>query len=91
MKYNGLFDYYKKQVYEHGYYMCERDKKYHTDNKNVDNDIYFNDEMDYYICADYYSMAVDGFTDADKKFLAVLGFVESDFIENEMVEGADND
>lgn len=91
MKYNSLFDYYKKQVYEHGYFMCERDKKYHTDNRNVDNDIYFNDEMDYYICADYYGTSVDGFTDEDKKFLAVLGFVESDFIENEMIEGADND
>lgn len=75
MKENSLFNYYKKQVYE-----------YHTDNRNVEKDIYFNDEMDYYICADYYSMN-GGFTDEDKKFLAVLGFVESDFIENEMIEG----
>lgn len=78
VKYSSLFEYYKICVYEHGYYMCERDKKYHTDNKKPEQDIYFADEMDYYICADYYGMNGD-FTDEDKKFLAVLGFVESDF------------
>lgn len=78
----SLLNYYKKQVFEHGYWQCERDKKYGTDNRNVDKDIYFNDEMDYYICADYYGSSVDGFTDEDKKFLAVLGFEEGDF-ENE--------
>lgn len=80
-KIKDLLDYYKKQIYEHGYHICERDKKYGTDNRNVDNDIYFNDEMDYYICADYYGMMGE-FSHEDEKLLDTLGFKPEDF-ENE--------
>ena len=78
----SLLDYYKKSVYEHGYHYAERDSKYGTNHKNVDNDIYWQDEMDYYICADYYGSYVGGledWTDEDKEFMKVLGFVPEDF------------
>lgn len=78
VKYKDLFSYYKINVYEHGYYMCERDKKYNTDHSKPEEDIYFNDEMDYNICAEYYGMNGD-FLEEDKAFLAVLGFVPEDF------------
>lgn len=85
-----LQNYYKQKVYEYGYFMCERDKKYGTDHKNPVGDIYFDDEMDYYICADYYGIYVGeekNWTQEDIDFLAVLGFGTGDFIENEMIEG----
>lgn len=77
-----LLDYYKKEIYEHGYYYAERDMRYKTNHKDVSSDIYFNDEMDYYICADYYGSYVGGiedWTDEDIDFLKVLGFVPEDF------------
>jgi hypothetical protein len=82
----SLFEYYKKSIYEHGYDYAERDSKYGTNHRNVDDDIYFNDEMDYNICADYYGSYVGGledWTDEDIDFLKVLGFVPTDFEEYE--------
>lgn len=78
----SLFEYYKKNVYEIGYYYAERDSKYGTNHKNVDDHVYFKDEMDYNICADYYGSYVgslDGWTEEDTEFLRVLGFETSDF------------
>lgn len=78
----SLLDYYKYAIYDHGYFMCERDKKYNTDHRKVDDDIYFNDEMDYNICADYhchYIGGVDDWTEDDIKLLNVLGFTPEDF------------
>lgn len=73
----SLFEYYKKSIYEHGYYMCNQDEKYGTDHRNIVEDVYFNDEMDYNICADYHSSYE--WTEEDEAFLKVLGFETSDF------------
>lgn len=73
-----LLDYYKKQIYAHGYYSCEHDKKYGTDHRNVEKDIYFNDEMDYCICSEYYGMMGE-FSHKDKELLDTLGFKPEDF------------
>lgn len=75
----SLLDYYKQNIYDHGYYMSQRDEQYGTDHRDVSKDIYFNDEMDYNICADYYSESANAFTDEDIEFLKVLGFVPEDF------------
>ena len=85
-----LQEYYKKQVAKYGYDLCERGKKI-TD---LESDIYYNDEMDYYICADYYGMYVGddrNWCQDDIDFLEVLGFGTGDFIENEMREGDENE
>lgn len=73
----NLLEYYKKSVYEHGYFMCEHDKEHGTDHRKVYDDIYFNDELDYNICADYHSSY--DWTEDDEAFLKVLGFEISDF------------
>lgn len=88
-----LQKYYKIKVYEYGYEMADQDAKFErvaeNSHKNPNGDIYFEDEMDYYICADYYSSYVgsdEDWTQEDIDFLEVLGFGTGDFIENEMIE-----
>lgn len=73
----NLLGFYKQSVYEHGYYMAKRDgvKK---DHENPADDLYFKDEMDYYICAEYLER-YGAFTETDEKFLLLLGFVPQDF------------
>ena len=81
----NLLQYYKKHIYEHGYFMAERDMKQGGNHKDISDDIYFNDEMDWNICADYYGQYVGEekcWTQDDIDFLAVLGFGTGDF-ENE--------
>ena len=81
-----LKDYYKSHVYEYAYNQGYSD---HRSGANVDpvkcnSDIYFQDEMDYILCADYYGSYIGGYEDwtqEDKEFLTALGFEPSDFIE----------
>lgn len=80
-----LKDYYKSHVYEYaynkGYDDCKADKPNPTGDQR---DIYWQDEMDYILCADYYGSYVGGYEDwttEDKEFLTALGFEPSDFIE----------
>lgn len=79
----SLFEYYKSHLYEYAYNKGYDDCKKNTPNPmNYQEDIYWNDEMDYFICADYYGSYVGGledWTDEDKEFLRVLGFETSDF------------
>lgn len=78
----SLLDFYKKSIYEHGYFTSIRDNENNISHLDVSNDIYFNDEMDYNICADYYGSYVGGiedWSDEDKEFMKVLGFVPEDF------------
>lgn len=87
-----LQEYYKRKVYEYGYERACQDKEFGKDHKNPTDDIYFEDEMDYYICADYYGSYVGSDEDwcqDDIDFLDVLGFGTGDFIEDEMVEGGE--
>lgn len=86
----GLFNYYKQHTFEYGFNtaFCDRDNDIAVSikkKKNTLDGIYFNDEYDYYVCADYYG-SYGEFSDDDKKFLAVLGFVPSDF-----EQGGDNE
>ena len=81
-----LKEYYKLHVFEHGYYEGYKDHRSgsKSDAMKCKSDIYFNDEMDYYICADYAGSYVGGYEDwtqEDKEFLTALGFEPSDFIE----------
>lgn len=71
-----LKDYYKRHIYDMGYNDGYEKKK------NAVGDIYFEDECDYYICADYYGSYVgdeQSWTQEDIDFLAVLGFGTGDF------------
>lgn len=89
-----LQKYYKLKVYEYGYEMGKQDYQFERDTHRwATKDIYFNDEMDYYICADYFGIYVgadENWTQEDIDFLEVLGFGTGDFIENEMIEGDEN-
>lgn len=80
-----LKEYYKSHVFEYaynkGYDDCKVDKSNPTGDQS---DIYWQDEMDFIICADYYGSYVGGYEDwtqEDKEFLTALGFEPSDFIE----------
>lgn len=78
----ALKDYFKEAVYHYGYDMGWLDKsKTERLRHDVSKDIFYQDEIDYYICADYLSMHGE-FSDEDKKFLEVLGFSEEDFEED---------
>jgi len=80
-----LKDYYKSHVYEYAYNKGYDDCKAGKANPTGDqSDIYWQDEMDYILCADYYGSYVGGYEDwtaEDKEFLTALGFEPSDFIE----------
>ena len=82
----NLKDYYKTHIYDYAYNNGYNDKSADSQNHiHSSEDIYFNDEMDYYICADYYGCfvgSVDDWTDEDIKLLNVLGFTPEDFEEN---------
>ena len=85
--------YYKIKVYEYGYEMGQQDFQFKRDEEHshrwATKDIYFNDEMDYYICADYFDIYVGdekNWTQEDIDFLEILGFGTGDFIENDMIE-----
>ena len=83
----GLFEFYKKEIYDHGYFLGQRDIRYHTDHSDISKDIYFNDEVDFFICEDYYGRYIGGIEDwseEDKKFLEVLGFTPEDFEQEEL-------
>lgn len=73
----SLLDYYKKSIYEHGYFMSIRDNENNVSHLNIADDVYFNDEMDYNICANYHCSY--NWTEEDEAFLRVLGFETSDF------------
>ena len=80
----ALKDYYKEAVYHYGYDMGWLDRnKNETERlrRDVSKDIFYQDEEDYYICADYLSLYGE-FSEEDKKFLEVLGFREEDFEED---------
>ena len=79
----ALKDYYKETVYHYGNDMGWLDCKNETERRrhDVSKDIFYQDEEDYYICADYLSMHGE-FSEEDKKFLEVLGFSEEDFEED---------
>lgn len=74
-----LKEYYKQRVYEYGYDRgwLDRNKGIERPNRDISGDIFYQDEEDYYIIADY--IANYGMTDEDKKFLAVLEYEEKDF------------
>lgn len=82
-----LREYYKAHVFEYAYNDGYDDCKAGTPNPmRYQEDIYWQDEMDYYICADYYGSYVGGYEDwtqEDKEFLTALGFEPSDFIDTE--------
>lgn len=82
-----LKDYYKAHLYDYAY--NEGYKGGLAKNANptgYQSDIYWQDEMDFYICADYYGSFVGGIEDwtaDDINFLKALGFVPEDFEESE--------
>jgi len=74
-----LKTYYKIHVYDYGY-----NKGYEKKKNILLDDIYFNDEMDFFICADYYGSYVgdvDAWHKEDEAFLRGLGFDKEDFVE----------
>lgn len=81
----SLLNFYKEHVYKHGYFMAERDMKYGVkDHSDVKDDIYFQDEMDWNICAEYYGQYVGEekcWTQEDIDFLELLGFGTGDFLD----------
>lgn len=83
----SLFEYYKSHLYEYAYNRGYDDYMEGNPNPCSDqSDIYWQDEMDYCICADYYGSYVGGiedWSDEDKEFMKVLGFVPEDFEEYE--------
>lgn len=81
----NLLKYYKLKAYELGYHQAKRDIEYNTNHSNPVDDIYFNDEMDFNICVDYYGIYVGdeaNWTQDDIDFLEVLGFGTGDFEED---------
>lgn len=85
----SLLEYYKKHIFEFGYNTAFNNRKdiekSQAEKKITLDGIYFNDEMDFYICADYYGSYIGdekNWTQDDIDFLAVLGFGTGDF-ENE--------
>lgn len=85
-----LKTYYKVHVYDFGYNDGYDDHIAFIEGEKVkkrilSSDVYFRDEMDYYLCSDYYGSFVGGledWTEEDIKFLKGLGFEPSDFEEN---------
>lgn len=79
----SLFEYYKSHLYEYAYNKGYNDYMKGNPNPCSDQeDIYWKDEMDYNICADYYGSCVgsiEDWSDEDKEFMKVLGFVPEDF------------
>ena len=77
-----LKEYYKIHLYDYGY-----NKGYDDGVKGEAHTLdpttpYFRDEMDFYICADYYGSYVGGledWTEEDVNFLFGLGFSPEDF------------
>lgn len=84
----NLKDYYKTHVYEYAYNRGYDDGKKATPNPTGDvDDIYWQDEMDYILCADYYGSFVGGiedWTQEDIDFLKALGFMPEDFENDEL-------
>ena len=85
-----LKDYYKTHLYEYAYNRGYDDGVAKTPNPTSDqSDIYWQDEMDYSLCADYYGMYVGddySWTQEDIDFLAGLGFGTGDFIDKDTGE-----
>ncbi len=79
----NLKEYYKTHLYEYAYNKGFDDGLKNTPKPTGDmEDIYWQDEMDYILCADYYSCFVGGFedwSDEDLAFLRGLGFEPEDF------------
>lgn len=79
----SLREYYKSHLYEYAYNKGYDDAKKDTPNPCGDvRDIYFKDEMDYNICANYYDSYIGGvedWTEDDENFMYGLGFVPEDF------------
>ena len=57
------------------------DKNFNKNHKDITNNIYFNDEMDFCIISDYTSCYE--LNEDDKKFIKLLGFEVEDFIGEE--------
>lgn len=81
-----LQEYYKREVAKYGGFVAIKNKL--DSDTQVGNiladDIYFNDEMDYNICANYYGMYVgadENWRQEDIDFLEILGFGTGDFLE----------
>ena len=75
-----LFEFYKKATFEYGYHTSAVGKDMKTEETSID----YEDEFDYYICADYYGSYVgskEDWKDNDLRFLKVLGFTPEDFEE----------
>ncbi len=71
MNMETLPKFYKRYVYTEGLDDGEH-------GKNCIGTLYWNDEMDIYICDEYYGLYGE-FSKEDEKFLEALGFVVEDF------------
>lgn len=80
-----LKEYWKERVYQYGYdcgWLDRKASETERPRRNPNRDIFYADEQDYYICADYYGSYVGdekSWTQEDIDFLAVLGFGTGDF------------
>ena len=90
-----LQEYYKRKLFEYGFNTAfagrEKDLKAWSEKMKAEiNSIYFQNDIDYYICADYFDSYVGdekNWTKNDMDFLDTLGFSTGDFVERyEMVE-----
>lgn len=79
----NLIEYYKTHLYDYAYNCGYNDaKKGNQDHIHSSKDIYWNDEMDYYICSDYHDLYIGCFeewSNEEVRFLNALGFETSDF------------
>ena len=88
-KFMTLQEYYKRKLFEFGFNTAfvgrEKDLKAWSKKMEAEiNSIYFQDEMDYYICADYFGSYVGdekNWTQKDIDFLEALGFSTGDFVD----------
>ena len=82
-----LKEYYKTHVYEYAYNKGYDDALKGTPNPTGDQrDIYWKDEMDFFLCSDYISLFLGGIedlTEEDENFMYGLGFVPEDFLPEE--------
>lgn len=84
-----LQEYYKRKLFEYGFHtaFASREKDLKAWSKKMEaeiNSIYFQDEMDYYICAEYFGSyvgSVNDWSQEDMEFLHGLGFSPLDFEE----------
>ena len=78
-----LWEFYKREVYANGYSDGQEGRN------NGVGTIYYEDEMDFYICQEYYGQYVGSvlnWTEDEVKFLEILGFEPEDFEDPEAVE-----